>query len=242
MRAAGEFEPLHPEGRPLSDFERSLWRLKMVSHEVNLLICSVTRSDERTRDQSLLFSLTNYGLILVTKFLEIWEQFNAMAADNRRVREITQTLSPAVRRITKTWPKIKSYRNWAIAHPYSIRDEPHITPPWKLLEAEVGPFQHAEIMVLLDCVRFATAGTLAYYGDIYRKLSSTFDAGEEPETTRGVLDGAEAEAERRRLAAEIDERLEKVGVNMRDTVFKEYRCPPLEEPQHGGTTVGIIDS
>lgn len=142
------YEPLHPSGRPLSDFERALWRLKMVSHEANLLICSVTRSEDRKKDKSLLFTLTNYGLVLVTKFLEIWDEFNGMAKDNRRVKEVAQAVSPAIRRITKTWPQIRSYRNWAIAHPYSIRDEPEITPPWKLLEAEVGPFQHAEILVL----------------------------------------------------------------------------------------------
>lgn len=85
-------------------------------------------------------------------------------------------------------------------------------------------------------MRFAVAGVLAHFGDLYRQLAPTFDVGSEVQSTRGVQDGAEAEVERRRLARELDARLEAIGVNLRDTVFKEYRCPPPEEPQHGGSS------
>jgi hypothetical protein len=151
---------VHPEGRPLSDFERSLWRLKMIGHEVTMLICSITESEERKQDTRLLFTATNYGQILVCKFLEAWDSFNALAESNRRVKEIAQAVSPAIRRITKTWPRIRHYRNWALAHPYSIREESEITPPWKLLDLGVAPNQNAEVFLLLECVRFATAKSI----------------------------------------------------------------------------------
>jgi hypothetical protein len=202
----------------------------MISHEANLVICSVSRSEDRKSDPALLFSLTNHGLLLVCKFLEIWDGFNAMSRDNRRIREVSQAVSPAIRRITKTWPRIREYRNWAIAHPYSMREEEEITPPWRLLEAEVGPVQSAEILVLLDCVRFAAAGVLAYFGEYYRKLAPTFDVPPSPPEGRGVSDGAEAEAERTRIASDLNEKLSGIGVDLRDTVFKEFACPPLRQP------------
>ncbi len=152
-----------------------------------------------------------------------------MSQNNRQVREVAQAVSPAVRRITKTWPKIRDYRNWAIAHPYSIRDQPEITPPWKLLEAEVGPVQHAEILVLLDCVRFAAAGVLAYFGDLYRKLAPTLQVPPSPPERRGASDGVSAQAEREDLAKELDQKLQEIGVSLRDSVFKEFACPPLRD-------------
>ena len=93
------YEPSHPDGRPLSDFERALWRLKIVSHEATCAICSVIVAEDRKRDRNLLFTVTNHGLIIVCKFLEIWDVFNRMGVDNRRIREVTVAAAPAVRAI-----------------------------------------------------------------------------------------------------------------------------------------------
>jgi hypothetical protein len=222
-------EPLHPSGRPLSEFERNLWRLKLVGHEAHLLLCSAIRTEERKKDQELLFTLGNYALLLVCKFLEIWDDFNHLGKDNRRVREVTRAVSPAVRRITKTWPNLRDYRNWTVAHPYRIREESEITPPWALLQAQVAPDQPSEALLLLDCVRMVIIGTLAHFGDLYRQLAPTFDAGRMVETPRGVVDGVGIERERRVLAAELDTRLADIGVDLKDSVFREFTCSPPED-------------
>jgi hypothetical protein len=87
--------------------------------------------------------------------------------------------------------------------------------------------------MLLDCVRFAAAGTLAYFGDFYRKLAPTLEVPPSPPERRGVSDGVAAQAERERLAKELDRNLEGIGVSLRDGVFKEFVCPPLTDSGSG---------
>ncbi len=218
-------EPPHPTGRPLSEFERRLCRLSLIGHEAHLLICSAIRSEERKRDTDLMFTLQHYALILICRFLEIWGQFQSLAKDNRQVLEISRAMSVYVDRI-RSWPGLEQYRNWIIAHRYQIGNEPEFVPPWAVINTGRVPSHAAEWFLLLECVRFAVAGVLAYYGDIIRSLDPVMDPGPDPPTERGVSDGSQAQAERIALANEGDNRLKELGVNLRDSVFERFKCRP----------------
>jgi hypothetical protein len=222
---AGIEEPLHPSGRELSDFERQLLRLRLIGHEAHLLICGLTRTDDRKRDDDLVLTLQNFALILICRFLEIWGKFQSLGGDNRRVLEIARAASLYLDRIN-IWPGLREYRNWILAHRYQIDPHPAFIPPWIVHHTGRVPTKPAEWMVLLDCVQQASAAVMAYYGDIYRGLRAVLHPGQEPETTRGVLTGEEAQAERERLAIEMGRRLAALGVRLDDPVFQEYVCRP----------------
>ena len=218
-------EPLHPSGRPLSDFERRLCRLSLIGHEAHLLICSAIRTEDRKRDVDLMFTLQHYALILICRFLEIWGQFQSLAKDNRRVLEITRAMSVYVDRI-RIWPGLEQYRNWIIAHGYRIGSNPELVLPWTVINTGRVPSHAAEWLLLLECGRFAVAGVLAYYGDILRVLNPVLDPGPDPEIEQGVQDGAAAQAARIEMATEGNRRLEELGVDLHDPVFQRFKCRP----------------
>ena len=221
----GIVEPPHPSGRELTDFERSLCRVRLIGHEAHLLVCGLTRREDRKTDGDLLLTLQNYSLILVCRFLEIWAEFQGMARDNRRVKEIAQAVSPFTDRIN-AWPGLRDYRNWVLAHSYRVRREPEFVPPWVVLHSGRVPVGPPEMILVLECVRLAVAGVCAHFGDIYMTLSPVLYPGEEPLQSGGALDGAAAQAERVRLASEVNDRLKHVGVDLNDPVFREFRCTP----------------
>jgi hypothetical protein len=220
-------EPKHPSGRDLSEFERRLCRLRLIGHEAHLLVCSLTRTEDRKADSELAFTLQNYSLILLCRFLEIWSQFQSQAKDNRRVRDIAQAVSPYLDRIN-TWPGLREFRNWIVAHRYQIDPHPEFIPPWVVINTGRVPSNAPEWILLLECARHVSAAVMAYYGDIYRSLGPVLDPGVESPITQGVRNGDEAQSERLRMAREANERLTALGVDLRDPVFKEFKCRSAE--------------
>lgn len=212
----------HPAGRRLTNLERALIRLRLVGHEIDVLIESAIRTEDRKADYQLVVSMTNYGVILVVKFLEVWDQFIRLGGEEPRVRQAGSALSPAIRRIDRTWPHIRRYRHWALAHPYSIGDGPEVVLPWELLAKEVAPSAEAEVFLLLECARMAVVGVLVCFASEYRAMLPVFAVIDTPSPTRGCLTGEDTEKERRSLCQILNERLSEVGVDLADPIFKEF--------------------
>lgn len=221
----GIVEPPHPSGRPLSEFERRLLRVRLIGHEAHLLICSVTRTMDRKQDRELLLTMQNFALILICRFREIWSQFLGLRRTHRRVREIAEVVRPLTARI-EVWPGLVDYRNWILAHKYQIDRLPELIPPHVVLRTQQVPTDPSELLLLLDCARLTTAAVMLYFGDIYRSLAPVLDPGNEPAALRGVRGGDAAQAEREHLAREIDRRLEALGVLRDGATAQEFMCAP----------------
>lgn len=223
----GIVEPRHPDGRELNEFERRFLRLRLIGHEAHLLFCSITRTEDRKQDGELALSVQNYALVMVCRFLEVWGQFQALAKDNRRVRDFASAASPYLDRIT-IWPGLRDFRNWILAHRYQIDTNPEFIPPWAIMATGRVPTKPAELLLLLDCVRQVSASACAYYGDIYRSLQPILRTGDEPVPARGVSTGDEAQAERIAMAIAMTDRMVRLGTHMNDPVFAEFTCKPLD--------------
>lgn len=222
-------EPLHPEGRELSEFERQLWRLRLVAHECLMLHVGLTRSEDRKADGALMFTVSNYSLLLVCKFLEVWNDFEAMGRGNRRVAEAADAVEPLVKRI-REWDQVRQYRNWTLAHPYRKEKLGPVIPPWKLLELGYVPNQEAERLLLNLCAVHCVAGVLVYLGDIYRKPAPALDVQDKEVTVRkGVVLGEDVVPNIEPLAAEADRRLKAAGVDLSDPVFTELSVKHYKE-------------
>lgn len=221
----GISEPLHPTGRPLTEFERQLLRVRLISHEAHMLLCGLTRTDDRKADLDLVLTLQNYALIIICRFLEIWAKFDALSKDNRRVREISTSVSFMVDRINE-WPGLRDYRNWILAHKYQVHRNPEFIPPWVVLNTGRVPSKAPELMVLLDCVKNIGFAVAAYYGDIYRELKPVLIPPPETESSHGVQTGEEAQEERTRIAIEAEKALQPFQLMRDESLVREFTCDP----------------
>ncbi len=220
----GIAEPAHPSGRQLSEFERRLLRVRLLGHEANLLFCSTTKTEERLADSKLLFSLQNYGHIIICRFLEAWQQFNSLAKTDTSVLKISRALSFYIDRLNE-WPGLTDYRNWILAHEYQIGSSPEFIPPWVVAGTGTVPTKPAEVLVLLDCVRMASACLLSFYGDVYRELTPVLRVPSESPPPHGVTTGDEADTERLRLTRQAISAMTGLGVTQNDPVLREFICP-----------------
>ena len=128
------------------------------------------------------------------------------------------------------WPGLREFRNWILAHKYQIDDHPAFIPPWAMYRTGRVPSRAAEWLLLLDCVRQASAAVMAFYGDVYRTLAPVLDPGTQLVPIKGARTGDEAEQERYDLAARMNEQLLNLGVRLDDAVFREYECRPPGAP------------
>ena len=81
-------EPVHPEtGQPLTELERFLWRFRMVAHEAQVMWRGFNAYEDvqQSINDHLMFSLTNQALLIVTKFLEVWDGFASLAKTDHRI-------------------------------------------------------------------------------------------------------------------------------------------------------------
>jgi hypothetical protein len=219
-----QYEPLLSNGHTMDDFDRVLWKLKMLYQEAKYLYNSATKDDNRKKDEVLQFSLSNHSLILVCKFLELYSQFNSFSKTDERVKKVAIILKPVLDRINKNWPRLRDYRNWVLAHPYSINNTNYIVPPWKLLEEEIAPNFVAEKYVLLECARYSIVTIIISFSEKFKLISSTFDYSEEqkPNTSKGAKNGAEAEFERRKIIEELNLGMKQLGIDLNNPLFKEF--------------------
>ena len=155
-------EPLHPTAvRKLSDLERGLWRLRLVAHEAQIMLRGFNRYPDAAQaiNNELLFGLTHQALILVTKFLEIWDDFGSLAKSDDRVVPMRRILTPAIDRI-RVWKGFDDFRNTALAHAYLAKDGT-VAPPWELQATGKAPAYHAEVLLLLNLCTLAVLAVLA---------------------------------------------------------------------------------
>lgn len=219
-----KYEPLLSNGQTMDDFDRILWKLRMLYIEIKYLYNSATKDDNRKKDAILQFSLSNHSLILVCKFLELYSQFNKFSKNDDLVKKVAILLKPLLDRINKNWPRLRDYRNWVLAHPYSINNTNFIVPPWKLLEEEIAPNIVAEKYVLMECAKYSIVTIIVSFSEKFNLISSTFDYNleDQPNTSKGAKNGAEAEFERRRIIEELNLGMKQLGIDLNSPLFKEF--------------------
>jgi hypothetical protein len=140
-------------------------------------------------------------------------------------------LKPVLDRINKNWPRLRDYRNWVIAHPYSINNTNFIVPPWKLLEEEIAPNFVAEKYVLLECARYSIVTIIVCFYEKFKLISSTFDYSEaqKPNTSKGAKNSADAEFERRKIIEELNLGMKQLGIDasgLSPSLGLKAHCPP----------------
>jgi len=217
-------EPLHPVTKqPLTELERYLWRLRMVAQEALYMHRGLHKTGDAAKalNEELLFLLTSYGLIIVCKFLEIWDRFGALGKDNERIRDVRRAIQPFVDRI-RTWKGLDTFRNTALAHPYLTKDG-KLIGPWQLLIEGRAPTYHAEILLLVQCVRFAVLGVLTAFQTEYEALKPILTSPPpQPSPGQGVEKGTQIPEVLRPIAKEVDQRLKPLGVVVGGPVAKEF--------------------
>ena len=170
----------------------------------------------------LLFSLANHAQIIVAKFLEVWHDFGTLVPTHPRVLDVRRAVTPFVRRI-EVWTGLRTFRNTALAHPYTTLDG-RLVGPWYLMEQHRAPTYHAEIILLLECVMYAVAGTLAGFLEEYKALGPSFRGGKPvPDGGPGIQDGADIDEVIRPLLRQVDASLQSIGVPASSPVFAEFR-------------------
>jgi len=131
-------------------------------------------------------------------------------------------VQPFVNRI-RTWGGLGQFRSSVLAHAY-LTKKGEILQPWKLIEQDRVPSQHAEQLLLLHCVAAACGGVLAAYASEYRALQPLLgDQASSPTPTRGILRGSEIGPDLRPLAKEANRALAALGVPLDSWVFAEFR-------------------
>ena len=229
-------EPVHPEsGAELSQLERYLLRLRMIAHEAQTILRGMHISAKggditNVLDNNLLFSLMNEAKLIVSKFLEVWEQFGSLGPSDARVREIRRIAQPAADRI-KIWPGLRRFRSNILAHPYLTTSGKFIGP-WDLLDKGDVPTYHAEGILLLQCVHAATMTVLlefeAEYLGVLPLLTGHMDP---PDAAPGISKGPEISGELKRIYAGIDANLRPRGLNLRGPVANEFSLANKVNPE-----------
>ena len=198
-------EPTHPiEHRQLTDLERTLWRFRMVSHEAGVMLHGFRRYTNVVEaiNDDLLFSLTHQALIIITKFLEVWDDFGSLAIKETRVVPTRKALTPFLDRIL-IWKGLDQFRNTALAHAYLTNDG-KLMPPWELLKEGKAPTYVAEVILLLHLVHWAVRDILCVFEKEYLQIDSL--AGPptgQPSHEPGIEKGDEIDGELRKITGTV---------------------------------------
>lgn len=170
----------------------------------------------------LIFSLSNHAIILLTKFLDVWNDLGALAASEPRVVEVRRAVAPLVQRI-EVWRGIELFRNTALAHAYEMKDG-RLVGPWYLFQTHQAPTYHAEILLLLQCAMHAIAGLLAAFIDEYKGLGPSFRSDiPTPDEGPGIRYGTDITPSLKALLREVDTKLTALGVPQANPVYAEFR-------------------
>ena len=203
-------EPTHPRtGAPLTELERTLWRFRMVAHEAQVMHRGFNRAGDisKTINEDLMFGITHQAMIIVSKFLEVWDDFGSLARHEPLVVPTRRALDSIIERIN-IWPGLATYRNVVLAHAYLDRDGA-LLPPWELLRAGRAPSYHAEIVLLLFLVHYAVLGVLSVFEAIYTGIDPLAGppAATGPRADIGLALGKDIPDELRRVIGPVDEGL-----------------------------------
>ena len=169
----------------------------------------------------LMFSLTNQGIILICKFMEVWDDLGALTTKDSRVIPVRQAVDPFVNRIL-VWKGLVALRNSALAHAYETRDGRPVGP-WHLLSTHAAPTYHAEVILLLHLANLTAAAILAAFYEEYRALGPVLRADlPNPSAGPGITTGDQIHPAQRQLATEVDARLKALGISA-NPVFAEFQ-------------------
>lgn len=203
-------EPLHPlTHKPLTPLERFLWRFRMAAHEAQVMWRGFNAYPDAAKviNDDLLFSLTNQALLIVCKFLEIWDEFGSLSKVDQRVVPVRRALQPIIDRI-RVWKGLEVYRNTILAHPYTTKSGA-LLPPWELPRTGQAPSFHAEHILLLQLVVFAVLGILRVFEEEFRPIDSLCGpSGPAPGPGPGISKGTEIDPTLRPIVERIDKQLQ----------------------------------
>jgi hypothetical protein len=184
---------------------------------------------KRLNDE-LLFSLTNHALIVVSKFLEAWDDFGGLAKAHPQIVPLRRALSPLIDRIL-VWDGLREYRNTILAHAY-LGKRGELVDPWHLHDAHRVPTYHAEIILLMHLVHLAVCAIMVAFEEVYWPLRPLLASGlPTPDPGPGIQAGTEISKSLQELAPEIDKRLAEIGVVVTGRVAKEFKSAITVGPQ-----------
>jgi hypothetical protein len=220
-------EPSHPvTGQPLSALERQLWRFRMVAHEASGMWRGLRRvpADSGALNDDLMFALSNHALVIVCKFLEIWDDLGSLAKDYPRVIPTRRAVQPLIDRI-RIWRGLDEFRNTTLAHAY-LTKAGTLLPPWTLLRAGQAPTYHAEMLLLLQTCVFASLGVLLAFEAEYTPIDPIARAADEsdvpPEPGVGRVD--EIDGILRPLCAQVSQSLLKdLNIKSQGPLYDTFR-------------------
>jgi hypothetical protein len=196
----------------------------MVANEAHVMLRGfhLTGDVAKIINDDLLFSLCNHAIIIVCKFLEVWNDFGSLARENSRALQLRRAVLPVIDRIT-IWDGLTQYRNTALAHPYLTRDK-QLVGPWQLLNEHRAPTYHAECILLLFCVHLAVLATLCAFPEEYQGLKPILGSNlPDPAAGPGIISGRDIQAELRRLAQLVDPKLNEMGAAVAGPIAAEFR-------------------
>lgn len=163
------------------------------------------------------------ALLIIDSASEVSHDFGTLVPTQPRVLEVRRAVTPFARRI-EVWKGLRTFRNTALAHPYTTLDG-RLVGPWYLMEEHRAPTYHAEVILLLQCVMYAVAGTLAAFLEEYKALGPCFRSGKRvPDGGPGIQDGTDIDSVIHPLLRQVDASLQAIGVPANSPVFAEFRA------------------
>lgn len=196
----------------------------MASHEGQQMWRGFNRykDAEAAINEELMFGLTNQALVIVTKFLEVWNDFGPRL--DGRVIPCRKAVQPLVDRM-QVWKGLDAFRNTTLAHAY-LDKSGQLLPPWELIKGELAPSYHAEIILLLQCVVFAVLSILVVFEKEYLALDSITGPGSltPPSAGPGISTGPEIEKALRPICADVDRLLkQECGVTPKGPIYDGFK-------------------
>ena len=178
---------------------------------------------DRDISDHLLFSLMNHALMLICKFLEVWDDLGSLAPHDVRVISARRAVQPFVDRI-EMWPGLEAFRNTTLAHAYEDKTGAPV-PPWDMLYDHNAPTYYAEVILLQHCVHGAVAGILACFELEYLAIKPLVGPSDRPVPTAGpgIEKGKDIPTALGPIGAEADRRLAALGVSLKGTIAREFR-------------------
>lgn len=199
-------EPPHPQtGLPLTDIERHLWRLRMAAHEATEVIRGFKQYENAAAsiNDALWFTISNQCLLIISKFLEVWDDFGGLARADERIVQVRRCAQPLIDRLN-LWSGLTNFRNMAGAHAYTDKAG-RLVPPWVLLSEGQAPTFHAEIILLLKIVPLATTIALSVFESEFVGIKALCGPGDmpPPNAAPGIERGDEIESALTPIVADV---------------------------------------
>jgi hypothetical protein len=217
----GLTEPRHPAGRELTELERCLFCLYIVAVEAKRCAEVFLGHEDRKRDGPLIFTVINHAVIILNKFVEAWDDFNALAKSDERVRKLCAAMKPAISKI-KDWPRLGAYRNQALAHPYRDR-QGKVLHPTAFLSTGAVPFESDEVMYLvLTCITASTGAIVFFEAEFIGIQPLVEEFPPEPEA-KTPMTPQQRDAELRALAEMMDKNLLALGLDLKNPLFGKFQ-------------------